>query len=43
MSHSAGNALRDVRRAHAALVDAEVAMWNLADPREAFTHKRVVK
>ncbi len=41
--HSAGNALRDIRRAHAALVDAETATWNLADPLEAFTYKRVLK
>ncbi len=41
--HSAGNALRDIRRAHAALVDAETAAWNLDDPLEAFTYKRVLK
>jgi HEAT repeat protein len=41
--HSAGNALRDIRRAHAALVDAETATWNLDDPLEAFTYKRVLK
>lgn len=41
--HSAGNALRDIRRAHAALVDAETATWNLADPREHFTYQRVLK
>jgi 3-methyladenine DNA glycosylase AlkC len=41
--HSAGNALRDIRRAHAALVDAETATWNLNDPLEAFTYRRVLK
>lgn len=41
--HSAGNALRDIRRTHAALVDAETATWHLADPREQFTYQRVLK
>jgi hypothetical protein len=41
--HSAGNALRDVRRAWPALVDAETATWDLADPREAFTYRRVLQ
>jgi hypothetical protein len=41
--HSAGNALRDIRRAHAELVDAETATWNLDDPRERFTYERVLK
>lgn len=41
--HSAGNALRDVRRARPELVDAETATWNLADPREAFTYRRVLQ
>lgn len=40
--HSAGNALRDIRRAYPALVDAETATWNHDDPREAFTYKRVL-
>jgi hypothetical protein len=40
--HSAGNALRDIRRRHATLVDAEVATWNLDDSRVAFTHQRVL-
>ena len=35
--HSAGNALRDIRRAHPELVEAETASWTLADPRESFT------
>jgi HEAT repeat protein len=39
--HSAGNALRDVRRAFPALVDAETATWDLGDPRIAFTCARV--
>jgi hypothetical protein len=41
--HSAGNALRDVRRDWPALVDAETATWNLADPREQFTYRRVLR
>jgi hypothetical protein len=41
--HSAGNALRDIRRAHAARVDVETATWNLDNPLEAFTYKRVLK
>jgi hypothetical protein len=40
---SAGNALRDIRRAWPALVDAETATWNLADLREAFTFRRVLQ
>jgi hypothetical protein len=40
--HSAGNALRDIRRAHPELVDAETATWNRDDPREAFTYRRVL-
>jgi 3-methyladenine DNA glycosylase AlkC len=40
--HSAGNALRDIRRAHPQLIDAETATWNLDDPREGFTFKRVL-
>ena len=39
--HSAGNALRDIRRRWPELVDAETATWNLADPREEFTSRRV--
>ena len=41
--HSAGNALRDIRRSFPALVDAETAIWNLADPLESFTYQRVLK
>ncbi len=41
--HSAGNALRDIRRSFPALVDAETATWNLDDPREQFTYQRVLK
>ncbi|HEX9415057.1 MAG TPA: DNA alkylation repair protein [Ktedonobacterales bacterium] len=41
--HSAGNALRDIRRAHPALVDAETATWDLADPRQRFTYDRVLQ
>ena len=40
--HSAGNALRHIRRAHPELVDAETATWNLADPGESFTYQRVL-
>ena len=40
--HSAGNALRDIRRTWPALVDAETATWNLADPRADFTYRRVL-
>jgi 3-methyladenine DNA glycosylase AlkC len=40
---SAGNALRDIRRAHPALVDAETATWNLEDSRERYTLPRVLK
>jgi hypothetical protein len=41
--HSAGNALRDIRRAHPDLVDAETAMWDMSDPRVRFTYERVLK
>ncbi|WIG61029.1 MAG: Macrolide export ATP-binding/permease protein MacB [Ktedonobacterales bacterium] len=41
--HSAGNALRDIRRSYPALVDAETATWNLDDARERFTYERVLK
>jgi hypothetical protein len=40
--HSAGNALRDIRRAHPDLVDAETATWKLSDAREAVTYQRVL-
>ncbi len=35
------NALRDICRRWPELVDAETATWNLADPREEFTYRRV--
>ncbi len=41
--HSAGNALRDIRRTFPELVDAETATWDLADPRERFTYERVLR
>jgi hypothetical protein len=41
--HSAGNALRDIRRAHPALVDSETATWDLSDPPQRFTYDRVLK
>lgn len=41
--HSAGNALRDIRRAFPELVDAEMATWDLADPHERFTYERVLR
>jgi 3-methyladenine DNA glycosylase AlkC len=40
--HSAGNALRDIRRSFPELVDAETATWDLADSRESFTYQRVL-
>jgi hypothetical protein len=41
--HSAGNALRDVRRSFPGLIDAETATWDLAEPRIAFIDARVEK
>ena len=41
--HSAGNALRDIRRAFPDLVDAETATWDMSDPRVRFTYERVLK
>jgi 3-methyladenine DNA glycosylase AlkC len=41
--HSAGNALRDIRRAHQDLVDAETATWDTGDARVRFTYERVLK
>jgi 3-methyladenine DNA glycosylase AlkC len=41
--HSAGNALRDIRRAHPDLVDAETATWDMSDPRVRFIYERVLK
>jgi DNA alkylation repair enzyme len=41
--HSAGNALRDIRRAHPDLVNAETATWDMNDPRVRFTYERVLK
>jgi HEAT repeat protein len=41
MRHSAGNALRDIRRRWPELVDAETRTWDLNDPRQAFTYQRV--
>ncbi|HEY7985274.1 MAG TPA: hypothetical protein VID73_13940 [Ktedonobacterales bacterium] len=41
--HSAGNALRDIRRAHPVLVDAETATWDLGDPAQRFTYDRVLR
>jgi hypothetical protein len=41
--HSAGNALRDIRRVHPALVDAETARWDVADPAVRFTYERVLR
>jgi DNA alkylation repair enzyme len=39
--HSAGNALRDIRRAHPALMDGETATWDFSDPLQRFTFERV--
>ena len=41
--HSAGNALRDIHRAHPALVEAETATWDLGDPLQRFTYDRVLR
>jgi hypothetical protein len=41
--HSAGNALRNIRHAHGALLDAETATWDLADARVQYTYRRVLK
>jgi DNA alkylation repair enzyme len=41
--HSAGNALRDIRRAHPEAVDAETVTWDMSDPRVRFTYERVLK
>jgi HEAT repeat protein len=41
--HSAGNALRDIRRRFPELLDAETAAWDLDDPLERFTYSRVIR
>jgi hypothetical protein len=41
--HSAGNALRDVRRAYPELVDVETATWDRLDQAIAFTYARIGK
>jgi HEAT repeat protein len=40
--HSAGNALRDVRRRYGGVVDAETGGWDLGDAAVAFTYRRVL-
>ncbi len=40
---SAGNALRDIRKKHGALVTQEIATWNLEDQNTAFTYSYVLK
>ena len=40
--HSAGNALRDIRRRFPELVDAETASWDLDDPLVQYTYRRVL-
>jgi 3-methyladenine DNA glycosylase AlkD len=40
---SVGNSLRDIRKKHRALIDAETATWNLSDTKTAFTYKLVTK
>ncbi len=40
--HSAGNALRDIRRRLPELVDAETARWDLDDPLVQYTYRRVM-
>jgi hypothetical protein len=41
--HSVGNALRDIRRAHPDLMDAETATWDMSDPLVRFTYERVLE
>jgi DNA alkylation repair enzyme len=41
--HSAGNALRDMRRTHPEAVDAETSTWDIGDPRVRFTYERVLR
>ncbi|MGO4291955.1 DNA alkylation repair protein [Chitinophaga sp. RAB17] len=40
---SVGNALRDIRKKHGALVEREVKTWDLSVPEIAFTYKLVMK
>jgi HEAT repeat protein len=40
--HSAGNALRDVRRRYGGVVNAETGGWDLGDAAVAFTYRRVL-
>ncbi len=41
--HSAGNALRDIRRTAPELVDAETATWDLTDPLVHYTYQHVLR
>jgi hypothetical protein len=41
--HSAGNALRDIKRRFPAEVEAEIATWDLADTLVHFTYQRVLR
>lgn len=40
---SVGNALRDIRKKHRALVEGEIRTWNLEEPRIAFVYRLVAK
>lgn len=40
---SVGNALRDISKKHAALIDQEISTWDLTDQKIKFTHSLVVK
>ncbi len=40
---SVGNALRDIRKKHRALVEEEIRTWNLEEPRIAFVYSLVAK
>jgi len=40
---SVGNALRDIRKKHGALVLQEIKKWDLSDPRLAFVYKLAAK
>jgi hypothetical protein len=40
---SVGNALRDIRKKHGALVEEEMSTWNLEQPRIAFVYRLVAK
>lgn len=43
LRRSVGNALRDIRKKHGALVEEELSAWDLEQPRIAFVYKLVAK